>query len=80
MKTLQSFKEQVKKLTDEKRSLSEKLQKLGSLQSEGRELSTKVAQLQEMLKKASQERDEANSLLEFTQAQVIIVCTMPCLQ
>ena len=70
MNVLQSFRQQVRKLTDENASLSEKLQKFGYLQSEGLELSAKVAQLQEALKKVSEERDELKFLLEATQAQV----------
>ena len=69
-KTLQSLKEQVKKLTIENATLQDRLRKFGGMQKESRELNTKLAKLQEQLKKVSKERDELKFLLEATQAQV----------
>ena len=73
--TIKSLSEHVKKLTVENTSLQDRIRKLGFLQNEGRQLSTKVAELQEKLKVVTQEKEEIQSTLEMTQAQVTCVNT-----
>ena len=44
--------------------------KFGGLQSEGRELAMKVAELQEKLRVVTEEKQQLQSMLEIIQAQV----------
>ena len=68
--TVQSFSSQVKTLTAENESLRKQIVKLGQLQNEGRELSTKISELQEELRVVKEEKEQMKSTLEATQAQV----------
>ena len=68
--SLKSFSHQVRKLTNENSKLQERMVKFGALQTDSRELNTRVAQLEFALKKAVEEKQELESLLDFTQAQV----------
>ena len=74
--TVQSFSSQVKTLTAENESLRKQIVKLGQLQNEGRELSTKISELQEELRVVKEEKEQMKSTLEATQAQVNAVLTI----
>ena len=68
--SLESFRHQVRKLTVENSKLQERMVKFGALQTDSPELNTRVAQLEVALKKAVEEKQELESLLDLTQAQV----------
>lgn len=74
-RTLLSFTEQVRSLTEENTSFRDQLKKFGHLHDEIPELNTNIAVLQQTLQKVERERDDFKSTLETTQAQVY-TCTL----
>ena len=69
-RSLRSLRDQVRKLTNENASLLDRIKKFGALQTESQQLTIRAQRLESQLNRALQEKDELQSLLEFTQAQV----------